>query len=254
MGKRIYNVNESFFDTWSPAMAYCLGFMLTDGCVSNNNIMLSVQERDVEILEYFKKSMESEHPIRIKPHGKTGYGANTGQNSALMTIGSMKLCESLKTLGVVPNKTFITKFNQEVPDEFMPDYFRGIVDGDGSIWANGNRAISIEIFSASQSFIEEMRNFIGYGSVRKKKNTVFGWRVYCQKAIRFRDYIYYDGCFALARKRAKAFSITESHPRWTTQDISYIKDNLNKMTIKTIASNINKNYRTVISKINSLGL
>jgi hypothetical protein len=60
-----YNNNEEFFSKWSKDMAYILGFVTADGYVSDVKwcVQISLQERDVEILEYIKKCISPERPI-----------------------------------------------------------------------------------------------------------------------------------------------------------------------------------------------
>jgi hypothetical protein len=49
--KRIYDVKEDYFETWSHEMAYILGFISADGGVNKQQTSLSIelQMRDKEV-------------------------------------------------------------------------------------------------------------------------------------------------------------------------------------------------------------
>ena len=53
-GKRIYELNEDYFETWSHEMAYILGFISADGSINKQKTSLSIelQMRDKKVLEF----------------------------------------------------------------------------------------------------------------------------------------------------------------------------------------------------------
>ena len=125
--------NENFFQTInSEESAYWLGFLYADGAISlkDNNIEISLQSSDVKHLEKFKKSLgffEDKHiycdNIRCRFYFR-----------------NKKMKEDLIRLGCTPQKSLTLKFPSEdiVPNDYLFDFLRGYIDGDGSIMIGQN--------------------------------------------------------------------------------------------------------------------
>src|SRR5690606_28804290 len=64
-----YAVNERFFDEWSREMAYVLGFILTDGCVTRNTLIIA--QAEIEPLEAIRNLMSSNYPIKVEKNGRS---------------------------------------------------------------------------------------------------------------------------------------------------------------------------------------
>ena len=64
--QRKYKINDLYFSTQNPNMAYLLGFYAADGCVysNNNGIKLTLASIDREFLVTINKLLESNYPIR----------------------------------------------------------------------------------------------------------------------------------------------------------------------------------------------
>ncbi len=145
-GKRVrcHEVNRNFFKTWSPPMAYVLGFVWADGCLGRTLKAVTLSQRNPEILHKIKRLMNAEHPVR----------RFKGQAQELhhLSIGSGEIVRDLMKLGLTPNKSLTIQF-PPVPDEFTVHFIRGVFDGDGT--ATSNR---IKICTGSESFGKELRN------------------------------------------------------------------------------------------------
>jgi hypothetical protein len=139
-----YSVNERFFREWSPEMAYVLGFILTDGCVTGNTLSIS-QANDL-ILRKIKAAMESEHPVIARKNG----------SSRLFTlhIGRKSMVADLLALGITEKKSLTVGF-PNVPRNYMPHFIRGVIDGDG--WAH-HKAYTMNVTSGSDPFSEGLRD------------------------------------------------------------------------------------------------
>lgn len=128
-----YPFNHDFFeDINSEEKVYFLGLLYADGCVTKDkrNITISLQEKDISILEKFKKTIGSEKPLyKIKSTKKEW------QNRYSLTLTSKKMCEDLIKLGCVPQKSLILKFPNscQVPDFLLRHFIRGVFDGDGGV-------------------------------------------------------------------------------------------------------------------------
>lgn len=65
---REHEVNEFFFDTWSREMAWVLGLIVTDGCISKNKLILI--QKDTELLKVVASKMKAELVISKKTKTK----------------------------------------------------------------------------------------------------------------------------------------------------------------------------------------
>lgn len=125
-GRRRYSLNEKFFETVNTEeKAYWLGFITADGCVSVSKsgvwvTIVDLAKIDTDHLDKLKSAVETDQPLH-----PTKVGAS-------LRICSKEFAKNLVSLGVIPRKT-----GREIPwngpDHLMRHYWRGMVDGDGSI-------------------------------------------------------------------------------------------------------------------------
>lgn len=143
--QQFYDINEDFFGIWSREMAYILGLIITDGCISDTGV-ISLCINDKELLEKVKKVLQSEHKITPSKHQKGLYYFHFARE---------KLATDLAKLGVFPRKSLTVRF-PDVPKEYMADFIRGVFDGDGSVILNRktkNSPLITRFFSGSNKFI-----------------------------------------------------------------------------------------------------
>lgn len=122
---------EEFFDTWTPEMAYVLGFFAADGCMYQNkrgSCYVGFYSTDKPQIDLIKKlvnvSNEIERYQSSQPNRKKSY---------TLQIGSRKIYSRLQELGFTPAKSLSLRF-PEVPDEMMSPFVRGYLDGDGCVY------------------------------------------------------------------------------------------------------------------------
>ena len=130
MGVKYYS-NEHFFETWSPTMAYILGYIYADGSLENASYLrgkyLRVSSTDKELINFVKSLLQSDHSIvKLKPTN------DLHKIRYLLRIGSYKIFNDLVKLGLHPNKSLTMKF-PIIPKNFLPHFVRGYFDGDGYI-------------------------------------------------------------------------------------------------------------------------
>lgn len=132
-----YTFNEHWLDELDcPEKFYFLGFFAADGCnfKKQNEAKIKLQKGDLELLEKFKKLLESDRPIYEvydKPNGsrKESYSSN-------FRLTSKYFCSRLEELGLPERKTYCLHFPDYIPEKYLRDYVRRIFDGDGSITIN----------------------------------------------------------------------------------------------------------------------
>lgn len=145
-----FDINEKFFSKWSPEMAYVLGLIITDGCISQTGtISLCINDRD--LLEKVKIVMGSYHPIKYYGHQEGLYSFNFARE---------KLVADLNRLGISSKKSLNVTF-PHIPDAFLSDFIRGVFDGDGSVFfekRSPKSPLKSSFVSGSNSFIEILEN------------------------------------------------------------------------------------------------
>lgn len=122
-----YKRDTSIFkaiDTYDKA--YWLGLLLTDGCIkSNGELVLELQERDSYLVERFRDFIGGDIPLR--------YREKDNSKTVILSSKSKAYLNDLKQWGIVPNKTYKEQNIPNINIKFMPDFIRGVFDGDGCI-------------------------------------------------------------------------------------------------------------------------
>lgn len=140
---RKFFCNFTYFENIdTPNKAYYLGWAITDGNISDscNQYRIRLKESDIDILEKFRKELESNYKIYHR------------KNYVEIDITNRKFVDCLINNGCVPNKTEIVKF-PNIKKELLWDFVKGIFDGDGSyIFTNKTKKICYSTAS------EEMKN------------------------------------------------------------------------------------------------
>lgn len=171
--ERTLSFNLDFFRTMTPDMAYVLGWIASDGCISENRVVISLQVSDKPILESLKGVI-----------GYTGTIKETSQHDtrtlktyhhAVLTICSKELIEILATYGLGPRKSLTLEY-PDLPGEMQASFVRGFFDGDGCISKMSGARTNYRIsFSGPRPFLESLRavinaqNELTSGSICSKK-------------------------------------------------------------------------------------
>lgn len=134
-GGRKYPCDDNFFKRQSHEMAYVLGFIAANGCVSSkeNRISIEVQESDRQILERIKEVTKVTRPITIQLR-------KNGKRTAMLRNWSSEWKSDLAHYGVTNKKTLTLKPPTMLAPEYRIDYIRGYFDGDGSICSCNNKS------------------------------------------------------------------------------------------------------------------
>lgn len=157
------HVNGSFFKSWTPAMAYVLGVIYTDGClvkpIGSIKFRVTIAQKEPELLEKVIALLNSN--ARLK------FSAKRGIAGALyhFLIDNAEIYADLQRLGLTPSKSLTLQF-PKMPPEFLRHFIRGCWDGDGSVYWEGNdsRKPCASYVSGSKVFIEQLtRHLIDLG-------------------------------------------------------------------------------------------
>lgn len=124
---------------------YWLGLLITDGCICNNYISLSLKEEDSYQLARFAEFLGTK--VNVNKQFNKKYQIFEYQVKAR----SLRLASKLQSLACFNNKSI----DLELYTELDYDILRGIIDGDGSVGVNNNLT-RIQICSASKKFIDQL--------------------------------------------------------------------------------------------------
>jgi hypothetical protein len=195
------NINRDYFKTQTSDMAYVLGLLSADGCITNNQISLKLIDRD--ILEKIKVSMSSD--LCICKSGKNISGLNNYQ----MRISLSNFTFSPEEYGLTERKTFTNKFPNNLDDKYNSDFIRGYFDGDGCIaYSKDKRKNSYSgeiVIVGTKDVLSKIVKHSGVEGKIIPYGKVFKLRIYgLDKLKLFFDYIYSsDSILFLDRKKKK---------------------------------------------------
>ena len=204
-------------------MAYILGFILADGCIIrgsykgySDSLKFGVQISDIDILEKIKKELKSGHTI------------SKVRNAAYLSISSQELVDDLKRLGITYKKSLNEQW-PDVPAQFIRDFIRGIIDGDGSIHFNKRNHPTMSLCGGNVTLEHVRDRFMKKLGVYSKLTTqsyskrchahLYQISYRCNSAKKVIDYLYNKSVlylnrkFKLAQKCSRIKIRTRKNPR-----------------------------------------
>lgn len=133
---RSCEIDDAAFDALTPESLYWMGFLFADGCVHRNrdgqaSLVCGLAVKDLGHLEKLRAFCKSTHKIRhyTAKAGSRG-GVVVGEREHVYwRVRSNRICDALESRGIVTKRV-------RVPAPELAasrDFWRGCVDGDGSI-------------------------------------------------------------------------------------------------------------------------
>lgn len=163
MGRpRKYSLNEDYFKKIdSNNKAYILGFIYADGSVYNNYLSVGLSAKDVEILNFIKSELNYGGEI-YNHHKKIN-----DKKYKILSVSSKKIVNDLIKLGVIKNKTYLSKELPFYDKKYEGAFLRGFFDGDGSIYSNNNRGILeyTAAFSGNLSVLNQVKTILSDSNI-----------------------------------------------------------------------------------------
>lgn len=218
-------IKKDIFDPIdTPEAAYILGFYIADGYVSGNKFVITLSEKDKEILEKIRDYMS--------PVTKLCYHKERINKAGIIThpmysfsFACKEIVSKLEELGLGSKKTYLEKsIKSIVPKELMWDFIRGYWDGDGNvnssevtknvILKNGENAsyqytnIGFTIISKDPLILEELNEFFLESRISthvyldNKGNYLVGTHSKSE-VEKIYNHLYTSSNLFLARKRTK---------------------------------------------------
>src|SRR5256712_6112732 len=116
---------------WSPAMAYVVGLLATDGCLSSDRRHIILTSRDRSLVETFLACLG--RPIKYTI-GRT----RRRKRAYYAQFSDVTFYDWLLSIGLTPRKSLTLGAN-DVPDACVIPLARGLLDGDGSVCVFRNK-------------------------------------------------------------------------------------------------------------------
>lgn len=213
------NITKTKDFKWSTNLAYAVGLLATDGCLSSDGRHIIMRSSEIEQLKNFKLCLELKNII--------GQTRNGNVISFRVQFGDVCFYKWLLKIGLHPRKSHtIKKIN--VPNKYFRDFLRGHLDGDGSITAYTDKyniyknpkyiyeRLWVRFISASKDHIYWLQNKIKTlfevsgriheaKSKRKNRVSIFVLKFGKKESIKLLSQIYYsDNIPFLRRKKSVA--------------------------------------------------
>lgn len=207
---------------WTPDLAYVIGLLTTDGCLSSDGRHIVMRSSDMQLLETFRKCLNLSN--KITQNFQNGWAKKP---SYRIQFGNVQFYRWLLKIRLFPAKTY-TIGKLQIPDIYFRDFLRGHLDGDGSVvtyidkWNTFKKPtyvynrIFTRFLSASKKHIKWLRSRIDdITSIRghlkerqpiKSYQTTSVWELkYTKKdSLKLYQYLYHsENVPCLIRKRKK---------------------------------------------------
>lgn len=163
--------------TWSPELAYAVGLLATDGCLSPPGHLIDLTSKDREQLDNFRKCLNVNFRITKK--------ANKNGEYLRVQFKSVLFYRFLVSIGLTPAKSK-TLGKLKIPNTYFFDFVRGVFDGDGSTYSywdsrwRSSFMYYLCIASASRKFISWLQREIksnlgihGHITFSRKRNVCY---------------------------------------------------------------------------------
>lgn len=201
---------------WSPELAYAIGLIATDGCLSNDGRHLFFVSKDLEQIKNLKKCLGLKVKIGIHRAG----ARMKNRIYHRVQWGDVFFYNFLLGIGLMPNKSQVLGA-LVIPDKYFFDFLRGSFDGDGSFYSyfdprwKSSFMYYVSITSASPPHInwlrETLHRLLGVdghiskmGENRKDRNPIFNLRFAKKESLVVMNAMYSTPCpIHLSRKRLK---------------------------------------------------
>ena len=206
-----YSVNSDFFEKIdSEESAYWFGFFGADGWIgSNGEIGMALKESDASHLYKFKQTIGFSGPVverkrrRTYPNGEEGWSYEVQ-----VLFKDAKMYSDLKKLGMIVDKSRALLLDLSlVPGELERHFWRGVVDGDGTLSNVDGRSLEICLCGTRDvcdKFNEFCYKVTGFKySVGNRES----WFVVCVSSgssVQLAKVLYHDSKIFLDRKKSIA--------------------------------------------------
>ena len=143
---RKYHINQDYFKTWSPNMAYILGLWFADGCIYGGKMFdITLHKKDKYILKQIAKELQYEGELYDY----------VDRQAARLNFSCVVIYNDIIALGGTECKSNTVEF-PNIPREYLSDFIRGYFDGDGCIMNLKNNRVNSAFTCGSKKFLDKL--------------------------------------------------------------------------------------------------
>ncbi|MGM9543982.1 MAG: LAGLIDADG family homing endonuclease [Romboutsia timonensis] len=199
-----YSFNENYFQNIdSEHKAYWLGYICADATIYDKTntdsgiLKIETKKEDEEIVQKFKKDIESSHPIK---HYQNKHFE--GYECSRLVLKSNIIIKNLQLYGIGSHKSLTLQFPNDIKQsQFVNAFIRGYFDGDGSLCLYKNGVFDIKILG-TKTFLEDIKSIVGIQCrISNPKSNIYELRISKNsERKKFLTFIYKDATIYLQRK------------------------------------------------------
>ncbi len=197
MGKRGPKPKYLISTKWCAGLAYAVGLLASDGCLSCDRRHIDLTSIDIDQLKNFNKALGIDFKIGLK--NKNSKSNNIAYR---VQISNVLFYEFLEKIGFTKKKS-LTIQKIDLPDKYFFDFLRGLFDGDGysySYWDKrwaSSYMFYVGFCSGSVFFTDWIREKIfnlakieGHITKTKRKNIYYQLKYSKYEAVRLVRFMY----------------------------------------------------------------
>lgn len=205
MGRpRTYPVNEDYFETFTPNMAYIVGLLQADGSnqVGRGVVRITLKLSDQAILHNIANEMGASRPLIMDVYGNPG-----------LFIQNRALSDGLARWGVISPKTHTASTHPMLRGN--RHYWRGVIDGDGTLCTTAGRRHILALVG-SKAVCSEFLAFCQARGTGRRVNVIAHKSIYSvhlsgKDARIIANVLYKGNSLTLRRKYATAQAWQRAH-------------------------------------------
>lgn len=244
----------------NPTFAYFYGFSLADGHLSENTrnrglLSIEINIRDRNIFDNFESILPK---VSIRERQRiTNFGTS---NTIIMNCFDLNFRTLIKSFGFPVGKKslHISIPNIEYSES---DFWRGIIDGDGSLGFTNKGFPYVSLVTTSDSLANSYKELIykitgsQCNSVKNNRDNAFNIMITKENAVALVIFLYYENCIAIDRKKLAANKIKKwvrpdtmkivLSKKWTPHDINYIKTH----SVEDSMNFLNRSFFSILNKL-----
>lgn len=189
-------VNLDLFLNKTEFSEYFIGMMCTDGYIGKEDYTIQISLKDREILSKFSEITNIPIYKRIDKRFNSELYSYRFRNKVLH--------QYFTNIGIINNKT--KTIDLKIP--ITPHILRGIFDGDGCVYRNNYDNTIVNIVSASEKFILQIKNYLNYNNIDfpsiKFYHNVYSLNIGKKsEVLKFYNLIYANATLYIERKYVK---------------------------------------------------
>ncbi len=245
-------MENTLFNLNIPEYSYFIGFVQADGHLhsaerNRGKLSIEISHRDLDILEKFQKIIPVNSTIYTRIRNTNFLNNYTG---VCLNFFNKQFRDTINYYGVPYGKK--SNIIKPPPVEYLEhDYWRGIIDADGSLGITGQGLPYISLVTASEDLFRAYSKYlkINYNIIlnlrRNTRDSVYNITISREKAQKIVKNLYYENCLSLNRKkesskkvlswvRPKSLKIKEKALNWEDFEIQILKSNSILNSIKLL--------------------